>query len=92
MMDLLNRTSFYKLQELVFKTIGDTIEMLRKLQIQHYAIIDAIEIDFSAQLNIITGETGAGKSIMLGALGLLLGERADSDVLFDKEKKQIEIK
>lgn len=61
--------------------------MLRKLQIQHYAIIDAIEIEFSGQLNIITGETGAGKSILMGALSLILGERADSSVLMYPDKK-----
>ena len=61
--------------------------MLRKLFIQNYAIIDEIEIDFSSQLNIITGETGAGKSILMGALGLILGERADSSVLVNTEKK-----
>lgn len=61
--------------------------MLRKLFIQNYAIIDEIEIDFSSQLNIITGETGAGKSILMGALSLILGERADSSVLVNTEKK-----
>ncbi|NCT94554.1 MAG: DNA repair protein RecN [Chitinophagaceae bacterium] len=61
--------------------------MLTKLHIQNYAIIDEIEIDFSDQLNIITGETGAGKSILMGALSLILGERADSSVLVNKEKK-----
>ncbi|OYU55938.1 MAG: DNA repair protein RecN [Chitinophagaceae bacterium BSSC1] len=61
--------------------------MLRKLQIQHYAIIDAIDIEFSGQLNIITGETGAGKSILMGALSLILGDRADSSVLMYPDKK-----
>ena len=61
--------------------------MLRKLQIQHYAIIDAIEIEFSGELNIITGETGAGKSILMGALSLILGDRADSSVLMYPDKK-----
>lgn len=61
--------------------------MLRKLIIQNYAIIDEIEIDFSSKLNIITGETGAGKSILMGALSLILGERADSSVLVNTEKK-----
>jgi DNA repair protein RecN (Recombination protein N) len=61
--------------------------MLRRLSIQNYAIIDSLEIDFSEKLNIITGETGAGKSIIIGALGLILGERADSSVLVNKEKK-----
>jgi DNA repair protein RecN (Recombination protein N) len=63
--------------------------MLRTLSIQNYAIIDELEIDFSGRLNIITGETGAGKSIILGALGLILGQRADSGVLVSKEKKCI---
>lgn len=61
--------------------------MLKKLIIQNYAIIDAVEIDFSEQLNIITGETGAGKSILMGALSLILGERADTAALPDKTKK-----
>ena len=61
--------------------------MLQKLHIQNYAIIDSIEIDFSPQLNVITGETGAGKSILMGALNLILGERADTSVLLDKCKK-----
>jgi DNA repair protein RecN (Recombination protein N) len=61
--------------------------MLQRLLIQNYAIIDELEIPFSKHLNIITGETGAGKSIIVGALGLVLGERADSSVLVNKEKK-----
>ena len=61
--------------------------MLQKLSIQNYAIIDELEIDFSGKLNVITGETGAGKSIIVGALGLILGERADTSVLVNKEKK-----
>jgi len=61
--------------------------MLQKLHIQNYAIIEAIQIDFSKYLNIITGETGAGKSILMGALNLILGERADTNALLDKEKK-----
>ena len=61
--------------------------MLYKLAIQNYAIINELEIEFSGRLNIITGETGAGKSILMGALGLILGERADSAVLQDKDKK-----
>jgi DNA repair protein RecN (Recombination protein N) len=62
-------------------------QMLTRLSIQNYAIIDALEIDFSSQLNVITGETGAGKSIIVGALGLILGQRADSSALVNKEKK-----
>ena len=61
--------------------------MLQKLHIQNYAIIDEIEINFSSQLNIITGETGAGKSILMGALRLILGERADTSVLLKNDKK-----
>lgn len=61
--------------------------MLKKLSIQNYAIIDEITIDFSPELNIITGETGAGKSILMGALSLILGERADSSVLVNTQKK-----
>lgn len=61
--------------------------MLHKLNIQNYAIINELEINFSDKLNIITGETGAGKSILMGALSLILGERADSTVLQQKEKK-----
>jgi DNA repair protein RecN (Recombination protein N) len=61
--------------------------MLTKLHIQNYAIIDEIEINFSNNLNIITGETGAGKSILMGALSLILGERADSSVLVNSSKK-----
>lgn len=61
--------------------------MLNKLTIQNYAIIDEIEIRFSPRLNIITGETGAGKSILMGALSLILGERADSSVLVNTAKK-----
>jgi DNA repair protein RecN (Recombination protein N) len=63
--------------------------MLQKLQIQNYAIIDELEITWGSNLNIITGETGAGKSILLGALSLILGERADSTALYNKEKKMV---
>lgn len=61
--------------------------MLQQLQIHNYAIIDSLEVKFSHHLNIITGETGAGKSILMGALNLILGERADTSVLLDKGKK-----
>ena len=61
--------------------------MLQKLSIHNYAIIDELEIDFSDKLNVMTGETGAGKSIIVGALGLILGQRADTSVLVSKEKK-----
>jgi len=61
--------------------------MLKNLYIDNYALIDNLKIDFQQGLSIITGETGAGKSILLGALSLLTGKRADTSVLFDKEKK-----
>ncbi len=61
--------------------------MLQKLYIQNYAIIDEIKIGFSENLNVITGETGAGKSILMGALSLILGERAEPSVLRDTNKK-----
>ncbi len=63
--------------------------MLQSLHISNYALIDNVDIDFNSGFNIITGETGAGKSIMLGALSLLLGERADSKVIRNPEKKSI---
>ena len=64
--------------------------MLKRLHIQHYAIIDQLEIYFSNRLNIITGETGAGKSILMGALNLILGERADTSALQPSKKCVIE--
>ncbi len=63
--------------------------MLEQISIQNYAIIDAIDIKFPVGMNVVTGETGAGKSIIMGALGLILGERADSSALVSKEKKCI---
>lgn len=63
--------------------------MLRSLQIENYAIIDRLRIDYSGEMNVITGETGAGKSIIVGALGLILGQRADSSMLLSKERKCI---
>jgi len=63
--------------------------MLKNLYIHNYAIIDEISIDFSPRLNVITGETGAGKSILMGALSLILGDRADTSLLLDREKKCI---
>lgn len=62
---------------------------MQQLTIKNYAIIDELSIDFDQKLNIITGETGAGKSILMGALSLILGERADTSVLVNKEKKCI---
>ncbi len=63
--------------------------MLTSLQIENYAIIRSLEITFRQGLTVITGETGAGKSILMGALSLILGNRADTDVLFDKTRKCI---
>ena len=63
--------------------------MLKQLSIQNYAIIDAIDIKFPEGMNVVTGETGAGKSIIMGALGLILGDRVDSSALVNKEKKCI---
>lgn len=61
--------------------------MLYRLAIKNYAIIEELEIKFNGRMNIITGETGAGKSILLGALSLILGDRADTKVLYDKDEK-----
>jgi DNA repair protein RecN (Recombination protein N) len=63
--------------------------MLTRLSISNYALIDSLSIDFHQKLNSVTGETGAGKSIILGALGLILGNRADLSVLKDPAKKCI---
>jgi len=63
--------------------------MLTHLTIKNYALIKSLEMKPSRQLNVVTGETGAGKSIMLGALGLLLGNRADTKVLWDNTEKCI---
>jgi DNA repair protein RecN (Recombination protein N) len=61
--------------------------VLKQLTIKNYALIKSLEMNPSGGLNVITGETGAGKSIMLGALGLLLGNRADTKVLWDESEK-----
>ena len=61
--------------------------MLTQLDIQNYILIDELQIQLSNQLSVITGETGAGKSIIMGALGLILGDRADSTVCRNPEKK-----
>ena len=63
--------------------------MLKRLYIRDYAIIDELAIDFSSGLNIITGETGAGKSILIDALGLLLGERASSEEVRQRAKRAV---
>lgn len=61
--------------------------MIKRLHIRNYAIIEELEIDFPQGLTIITGETGAGKSILLGALGMIMGKRADSKSMYDESKK-----
>ena len=61
--------------------------MLYRLVIRNYALIDNLDIIFAKNLNILTGETGAGKSIMLGALSLLLGQRAESKYFYNQDKK-----
>lgn len=61
--------------------------MLRRLRISNYALIDHLEIEFKSGFTVITGETGAGKSILIGALGLVLGSRAETNVLHDKNSK-----
>ena len=63
--------------------------MLQHLHIQNYALINDLVVDFTKGFSVITGETGAGKSILLGALGFVLGDRADIGVLFNKEKKSV---
>lgn len=63
--------------------------MLQKLSIRNYALIDSVELELDKGLNIITGETGAGKSIMLGALSLILGQRAETKYFFNQDKKCI---
>src|SRR5215471_4421721 len=55
--------------------------MLRFLSIRRLAVIDSVDMEFDPGLNVLTGETGAGKSILVGAVGLLLGERASADIV-----------
>src|ERR1700753_2637073 len=61
--------------------------MIQRIHIQNYAIIDELNIEFSDRMNVITGETGAGKSILMGALSLILGDRADTAVLRQRDRK-----
>lgn len=63
--------------------------MIRQLSIFNYALIDRVELELSEGLTILTGETGAGKSVMMGAISLLMGERADSKVLANREGKAV---
>ena len=61
--------------------------MLKHLLVENYVLIEHLSVEFSDGFNAITGETGAGKSILLGALNLILGTRADSQSLLDTSKK-----
>ncbi len=61
--------------------------MLASLSIKNYALIENLKVDFKDGLSIITGETGAGKSILMGGLALVLGKRADTSLVYDKAKK-----
>lgn len=63
--------------------------MIRQLSIHNYALIDSLEIDFNDGLTILTGETGAGKSVLMGAISLLMGERADSKILANRQGKAV---
>ncbi len=63
--------------------------MLQSIYIQNYALIDTLDINFNTGFSVITGETGAGKSIILGAIGLLLGQRADIKAIKSGETKCI---
>lgn len=63
--------------------------MIRQLSIHNYALIDSLEIDFNDGLTILTGETGAGKSVLMGAISLLVGERADSKILANRLGKAV---
>ena len=67
----------------------DAFPMLKHLHIQNYSLIEQLDLHLTGGLTVITGETGAGKSILLGAISLLLGQRADSKSLFDATKKCI---
>ena len=63
--------------------------MIQRLFIRNYALIDSLEIDFRPGFTVLTGETGAGKSIILGALSLILGQRADSKAIKDAAQKTV---
>ena len=76
-------------QPVIHRSPFTICRLIKKLSIRNYAIIEELEINFPEGLTIITGETGAGKSILLGALGLIMGERADSKSLHDDTKKCI---
>ena len=63
--------------------------MLRRLTVENYALIERLDMELDAHLNIITGETGAGKSILLGALGLLMGNKNESGTIRDESRNCI---
>ncbi|NNE70772.1 MAG: AAA family ATPase, partial [Rhodothermales bacterium] len=63
--------------------------MLRSLTIRDYALIEGLEVDFQPGLNVVTGETGAGKSIVVGALKMILGERASTEVVRTGARKAV---
>ena len=65
--------------------------MLQSIHIQNYALIESLDIDFHSGFSVITGETGAGKSIILGAIGLLVGQRADIKSIKNGASKCIKI-
>src|SRR6188472_2345306 len=65
----------------MYGTIGVLLLMLRFLRIEHLAVIDALEVEFEPGLNVLTGETGAGKSMLVEAVGLLMGGRASADLI-----------
>ena len=69
----------YAMLRLTFQDPGQTV--LAELRLENYAVIDNVVVEFASGLNLLTGETGAGKSILIDALGLLLGEKASSDVI-----------
>ncbi|MEY4329681.1 MAG: repair protein RecN, partial [Bacteroidota bacterium] len=61
--------------------------MLKNIRVQNFALIDQAELAFDEGFTVITGETGSGKSILLGAIGLLLGQRADAKIFRNNEQK-----
>ena len=78
----LNRQGIYSIESFTIQRLDSyTFGMLSQLTIQDYAIVDSLDLDLDQGMTVITGETGAGKSIMLGALGLTLGDRADKTVV-----------
>ena len=84
-------TRKYDVHRVSLKALNNSYEslMIQTLHISNYALIDAIDIEFHEGLNILTGETGAGKSIILGALSLLLGGRADTKAVRNHNVKSV---